>query len=74
MPTAISEFTGEPVDTSSEAWRWECEVRYIVDSIPTREQRLTFLTHIANRRGKAAADALREDVMRLWRLRQGRKA
>lgn len=73
MGTAISEFTGEPVDTYSEAWRHECEVRHVVDRIPTRELRNAFLARVSAIRGQAAADQLRADAMRLWEIRQARK-
>lgn len=86
MPTAISEFTGLPVDTSSEEYRRECEVRHLVDNFETREQRLRFLygftnaegkkivRGVADVRGREAADKLRADAMRLYEIRQARAA
>ena len=37
-----SELTGQPVDTASEAWRHECEARYILN-MPDRETRNQYL-------------------------------
>lgn len=74
MATAISEFTGQPVDTASEEWRHECEVRHIVDNIPTRELRNAHLVGIAKHRGQAAADHLRAEAMRLWEIRQAKSS
>lgn len=36
MPTTISLLTGEEVDTSSEAWRHECECSWLLGNKPTR--------------------------------------
>lgn len=36
MTLVISELTGEPVDTSSEAWRHECECAWLLRSKPTK--------------------------------------
>lgn len=72
MPTAVSEFTGLPVDTASEEWRNETEVRHIVDNIPTRELRNAHLVGIARHRGQAAADHLKSEAMRLWEIRQAK--
>jgi hypothetical protein len=72
MPTTTSEFTGLEIDTFSEDWRHECEVRHIVDNIPTRELRNAHLGLVAKIRGQAAADHLRAESMRLWEIRQAR--
>ena len=39
MPTAISEITGQPVDTASEEWRHECECRFVLDCFPDKYAR-----------------------------------
>lgn len=36
MPTAVSELTGEPVDTSSEEWRHHCECSWLLANKPTK--------------------------------------
>lgn len=83
MATAISELTGEPVDTASQAWMHECEVRHILDGFPSKEARNIYLfggttpngrkvRGIAGHRGKAAADKLKDDVLRLYRARKAR--
>ena len=82
MGTAISEFTGEPVDTFSESWRHECEVRWLL-SLPSRAERNDYLNGhvradgrrspgIVGHRGQAAADRLQKDAEKLFYLRRER--
>ena len=54
------------VDTSSEAWRHECEARSIL-ALSTLDERRAWLRDIERLRGIAAADQLRETMARLWR-------
>jgi len=42
MPT-FSEITGQPVDTSSEDWRHECECRHVLDGFPDKSSRNMWL-------------------------------
>lgn len=51
--------------TYTEAWRHECEVRYVL-KMATRQQRAEYLDAIERRRGKACADRLRSDVATAW--------
>ena len=51
--------------TYTEAWRHECEVRYII-SMPGREQRAGYVEAVAKRRGQPAAERLRSSVRQLW--------
>lgn len=82
MSTAISEITGQPVDTYSEAWRAECEARAVL-AMPSREHRNRFLygvtdltgkrhRGVADIRGKEAADELRRRAEDLFYLRKRR--
>lgn len=84
MPTAISEITGLEVDTFSEAWRHECELRHIL-AMPSREHRLRFLygytdyagkkrPGVATFRGEAAAKQLQTEAEKLFYLRKSRTA
>lgn len=57
--------SGEEVDSSSEAWRHECEARAIA-ALPTLAERRAWLGDIERRRGKDAADRLRETMRALW--------
>lgn len=74
--TAVSEFTGLPVNTNSEEWRHECEVRAVLEM--TKEQRETYFhgnketgdRGIVLTRGQAVADAIFEDVKRLKATRE----
>lgn len=50
-----------PVDTASEAHRHACEVRWLV-ALPTHAARADYLERVTDRRGTAAADALRRDA------------
>lgn len=52
------------MDTASEAWRAECEARWVM-RLP-KERRQAFYALVADRRGKAAAERLIADVRRLW--------
>lgn len=56
------------VDTSSEAHRHACEVRYVM-ALPTRYERTRYLEGIEAKRGKPAAERLRADVMAAWQQR-----
>lgn len=73
MSDVISELTGQPADTSSEEWRHECECRWILDNIKTREQRREHLKKLALKRGQAAADRVKETSLTLFNLRQQRR-
>lgn len=84
MTTAISEFTGQPVDTFSEEWRHECECRALL-AMPSREARNRFLNgytdHAGKKRpgvltfrGQAGVDRLRNDAEKLFYLRRDRAA
>lgn len=56
--------------TYSEQHRHECEVRYVA-GMSTREQRRAYLDGVRAKRGAAAADKLRDDVLRAWADRHG---
>jgi hypothetical protein len=62
MPTLHD---GTQVDSASEAWRHECEARAVMRQ-PTTEARREWLAVIEQKRGKAAADQLRETIRTLW--------
>ena len=51
--------------TYTEAYRHECEVRFVV-GMPGPEQRRTYLAGVEAKRGKPAADRLREGVRAVW--------
>lgn len=85
MPT--SEFTGQPADTSSEDWRHECEVRWLLDEL-TLEQRRAYVNGVIERsggrdivtakgvrqkRGAEAAEKIINDLRKLNALRLARK-
>lgn len=53
------------MDTNSEAWRAQCEARWVM-RLPKAE-REDYYRLVAQHRGVAAKDALRETVNRLWR-------
>jgi hypothetical protein len=52
------------MDTSSEAWRFECEVRAVL-AMPV-ERRRGFLELVEKRRGLAAKQQLADAVYRAW--------
>ena len=56
---------GREVDSASEDWRHETEARHIM-ALSTLADRRAWLAAIEHRRGKAAADALRVTMGRIW--------
>lgn len=50
--------------TTSEAWRLECEARYVL-SMP-KEQRAPYLRRVGQNRGKAARERLEAEVRRQY--------
>jgi hypothetical protein len=76
-PGTVTLVDGTIVASDSEAWRAECEARRVL-SMRNKMQRNSYIyvvEHGSERngvrrrgRGKEAADKLRADVMRVWRL------
>jgi hypothetical protein len=78
-PLVRSEFTGQMISTSSEAWRHKCEVAYLlalplakrnefldgIDGSTDREER-----GIRGARGEAAVAFLHSEIQRLSETRQ----
>lgn len=62
-----------PPDTYSEAWRHECEIRFVL-AMPSRERRAAYLELIEKHRGKAAADRMKEELMRVWNEQKAARA
>lgn len=60
---------GREVSNYSEAWRAECEARTVL-AMP-RDKRLEHYQACAAKRGKEAAQSLRDDVCRLYELTRG---
>lgn len=57
---------GTEVDSSSEAWRAECEARHVLN-MHGKPARYAYLTRVESKRGKVNRDALEAGVMGLWR-------
>lgn len=49
MPTAYSHLAGADVDTASEAWRHECECRWLLTAKPTRTAKHMHLYGVPDR-------------------------
>lgn len=62
---------GSLAPSSSEAWRHECETRTIM-GLSTLEERRAWLDAVERKRGKAAADALREKMRVMWGAKKGK--
>jgi hypothetical protein len=56
-----------PVDKNSEAWRLECEARYVL-GLKDKKSRTAYLGRIRTKRGDQAADILEGAVHRAWKL------
>lgn len=73
-----SEKTG-PIDTYSEDWRHACEVRFAL-SLPDKSDKRRkgwqavskreYLAGVRNRRGQAAYDRLRQDMVSQWKAKK----
>lgn len=80
----MSELTGTEVASDSEAWRHECECRWVLDGMADREQRNAYLDGetdyagkltrkgVKHQRGEEAVERIRRDVYRLIELRRTR--
>jgi hypothetical protein len=68
ISTTVKFVDGTLVDSASEAWRSECEARFVLGMQP-KSTRQDFLAAVEKRRGKSAADKLRADVLALWSRR-----
>ena len=65
MPTLLD---GRDVASDSPEWRAECDARHVA-ALPSLEARRAYLAGVAEKRGQAAADALRAVVAEAWRAR-----
>lgn len=59
----------KPGPTFTEAFRFECEVRYLAH-MPTRDHRKGYLRHVALKRGGEASARLIDGLRRLHRERR----
>jgi len=64
MPTVYSHLAGAEVDSSSEAWRHECECRWLLAAKPTRTQKHMHLYGVADRATLMTYDAKGRQVLR----------
>ena len=69
--TTVTLIDGSEVDSSSEAWRHDCEAR-MVAGMDTLWHRREYLDLVERRRGKPAADALRATMGAIWNQRNAR--
>lgn len=58
-PGLVTLIDGRVVDSTSEAWRHECEARAVAH-MPSTQQRHEYVAIVARARGPAAAAALRD--------------
>ena len=65
MP-AVRLISGAVVDSASEEWRHEAEARAIA-KLPHLADRRAWLEDIEKKRGKPAADRIRETMKQLWK-------
>ena len=66
----LSELTGEPIDTYSEAHRHECECRHVLGMLNVRGAATEFIARVSKRRGEQAGKRLFDDSMKLKQLRK----
>jgi hypothetical protein len=60
----------ETLDTSSEAWRFECECRHVLN-LQVRGARRQYLDGVKKVRGEAAALRLEDGVRAMMEVRRG---
>ena len=72
---------GIEYDTNSEDWRRYCEALYALrlpDKVSKRSAKsetvtkALYLTRVADKRGEAARDTLRQEMVRIWKHRQAK--
>lgn len=69
MPRAMPRLVdGREVDSASEAWRHECEARWIL-KLPSLQQRREWLASLEPKRGKTEVQRLKQTMEALWRAR-----
>jgi hypothetical protein len=56
---------GTEVSSYSEAWRHECEARWIL-KLPSLDERRAWLQSLEKRRGKAHVEQLKTTMRNLW--------
>ncbi len=56
---------GTEVSSYSEAWRHECEARWIL-ALPSLDARRAWLASLEKRRGKAHVEQLKQTMRNLW--------
>lgn len=73
MTTAYSHLTGAEVDTNSEAWRHECECRWLLANKPTKSTKHLHLYGVTDRASlftknpqTGAMDVLATDLPARW--------
>ena len=54
------------MDTYSEAWRRECEIRWLIKRTPEEIKR--YLASVEKHRGKEAAERLKNDAREAYKL------
>lgn len=59
MTSKVTLLDGTQVDSSSEAWRHECEARSVA-RMPSTQQRREYIEAVKRARGDSAAAALRD--------------
>ncbi|SPR97369.1 DUF7696 family protein [Cupriavidus taiwanensis] len=57
---------------TDEAWRHECEVRWVISLAPAAIK--AYLMAVEKKRGAAAAERLRQDARAAWEARSRRRA
>jgi len=63
---------GRVVGSYSEEWRRHCEARWVFKKKRSKGTRQAYLEAIKERRGVEAYLALRQEMMVIWKHRQGR--
>lgn len=63
--TIVTLIDGHQVDSASEAWRHECEARYVAN-LPSREARQGYLEFVHRRRSPEAGQALEQLAAQIY--------
>ena len=69
----VTTMDGREMGNYSEEWRLYCQAKYVLKQFRTKRTRQACLNRIKEIRGEQAMWELREEMMRLWKWKEGQK-
>ena len=65
-PSNTYAFRTKPEQMTTEEWRHDCHIRFILYGLPNQAQRRKYFADVENHHGQPARQRLEQDVMALW--------